>query len=512
MSDYIGTLTYVDADGEVNRLYPSIQTDTTTTLTGQAADAAVMNQHLCALYAGGATGTTEYVITDWEQGNINAGGTNTDSTSLYRTGGYHPVIPDVVYTVDLTDGNGLNTRAYDENKTFLRSYNLAATTGSTTGTIAFGEDVAWFRSVVVAYDNDVTTYPVAPEHVRISLPSGVGERLDATAALLEERLDTMGDQMLMTNQTTVKSGNMEEILPNGLLTDAPANSVLVIAPSATPLIGDLPSVEADTLWLLTCGNTGNQAQILLARKDTVATGLCYRTVYNYGGDSPNASLWQLPGEPWRGADWCFFGDSLTYRASSGYGYPDVLGIHGTVVNRGTQQATLAAGSCSIQDQVDAQIAEEGEFDGIILEGGYNDWYGSPLGEVPATLPDSVEELDRTTTCGGLTYCLYQLMSRYPTARLYYLAVHRINSAPFAGNGSSTVTQEEITQAAIAICQLFGVEVIDCYHQSGLNTYYDGARALTQDADGIHPTREAFQRFYRPVIVRHVGAVAGLVRE
>ena len=305
---------------------------------------------------------------------------------------------------------------------------------------------------------------------------------------------------LNANYPVLNSTNITTLLPASKLEDAPYNSILCFSSTGASALLDIPNTaKGNELFALTSGknNVNNVYQIIYSRNGEAY----FRLFYDYKTQSPSASAWFNLSHPFSTKKWCFFGDSLCYRAASGFGFPNALNLD-NYKNCGVAQATMAYRENSIPAQIDAEVALNNSYDYIMIEGGWNDWYGSTIGSVPSEITTDPSDITRTTACGGLEYSIVKLMTSYPSAKLYYLAVHQIGDGVDTDGGGGE-TFREMTDKFIQICQMYGVEVIDCFHDSGLNTALSEMLPNTTSSDGIHPTLNAFKKFYRPVILKHI---------
>lgn len=159
-------------------------------------------------------------------------------------------------------------------------------------------------------------------------------------------------------------------------------------------------------------------------------------------------------------------------------------------------------------------------DVIIVNGGTNDYIQSAtFGDIP-TIPvyDTLGAvaLDRTTIMGGLQYLFYRMTVTYPAAEKFFLIQHKVynNNAywPLTAN-TAGYTQQELHDAIVACCRVYGIKVIDIFNDSPLNTIFPEYRsaeswssnnALTNteyvDGDGIHPMALGYKTFYVPLIL------------
>ncbi len=137
--------------------------------------------------------------------------------------------------------------------------------------------------------------------------------------------------------------------------------------------------------------------------------------------------------------------------------------------------------------------------------------------------------------GGLQKLLLTMSEKYPDAQQYYLITHRTTQRQGKKIDGSIVysesdkyvdwtskqnkngyTQQDIHDAIVTCCQLYGVEVIDIYNDSELDTAnlnycskvsYLLDHSITDtnyvDIDGIHPLSLGYSEFYVPAILQHI---------
>lgn len=287
----------------------------------------------------------------------------------------------------------------------------------------------------------------------------------------------------------ITEDNINEYFPNKKLSDANLNGFYIFGPSAVRMLTDI-NTQYQTLWLINQLQSGTRYQLLVGTSTTANSHIFYRRIFSEQDNPPWSP--NINGE-YTG----FFGDSLCFRESSGFGFPSVLPFL-NYENNGVSQAVMRNGSNSIQSQIDNAILKNKKYSTIFIEGGYNDWYSSTgFGVIPNSVTDNLSDVDRNTTFGGFQYCIIRLLNSMPNARLFYVTTHKINKAPFENNGGLNLT--EIYNGFKAICELYGVCYIDIFNRCSLNTYFNSKKQFTTGNDGIHPTKDAFEKFYAPII-------------
>jgi lysophospholipase L1-like esterase len=168
-------------------------------------------------------------------------------------------------------------------------------------------------------------------------------------------------------------------------------------------------------------------------------------------------------------------------------------------------------------------------DVIIANGGINDYDNdATLGDIPtapATTDSEASALNRNTVMGGTGYLFYQMVKKYPNAQRFFLITHKTYADrgnakdgyyPTRQNGAG-YTQEELHDALVAICNVYGVKVIDVYKDSMINSAFTQYRSPVTwssdhatanqylcDKDGIHPTGLGYIEGYVPLIKQALG--------
>ena len=183
-------------------------------------------------------------------------------------------------------------------------------------------------------------------------------------------------------------------------------------------------------------------------------------------------------------------------------------------NLGVTGATLgfAAGHTQIYTEIENITYTK---DVIISDGGINDYYFDvPLGDQPTrpvTNDTEASSIDKSTVSGGLSYLCYLMIKKMPKAQRYFLITHKTNNYPYTANGAG-YTQQQLHDRIVEVCKLYNVHIIDVYEQSIINSafsqyvsptaYASDTSVTTQyyvDSDGIHPLALGYQEGYYPII-------------
>ena len=194
------------------------------------------------------------------------------------------------------------------------------------------------------------------------------------------------------------------------------------------------------------------------------------------------------------------------------------------MNLGVSGSTLSTARKDVTD-IPTQLSEADNFipDIIIADGGYNDYMEeAPLGEIPAAPAGSLDGLANDTVMGGLQRLFVIMKRKYPDAHKFFLITHKVCRQGVYLVTTENIqgyTQQELHDAIVACCRVYGVGVIDVYGDSPLDTYYDdycsaenytwtsdpgwvnARNNLTDyvDADGIHPLTRGYLECYVPLV-------------
>ena len=223
------------------------------------------------------------------------------------------------------------------------------------------------------------------------------------------------------------------------------------------------------------------------------------------------------------------GDSICYgMRNNRRGFVGDLGL--PYDNIGVSGATISTAVTNVKN-IPQQLIDYSPTvspDVIISNGGVNDYYFSaPLGTIPTTPVHNDTEannLDKSTVLGGLQYLFYKMISLYPKAQRFFLITHKTTAR--ASNTSQTIvdwtvtpnsagyTQTELVEAIKTVCSIYGVQVIDVFGESMINTTFSQYKSPTPysedssvtdtefvDSDGIHPLAYGYLRGYVPFVKR-----------
>ncbi len=233
------------------------------------------------------------------------------------------------------------------------------------------------------------------------------------------------------------------------------------------------------------------------------------------------------------------GDSICRGGRNSHkGFVGDLGL--PYLNLGQNGATLSTKQTSVPN-IPQQLADVNDYkpDIIIADGGVNDYiYDVPLGTIPAkpvSDPDSFSDKSLATAMGGLQRLFALMKSKFPEAQRYFVITHRTTQrVPTKEDGKyvftdgdryvdwtvtknkAGYTQQDLHDAIVSCCKVYGVEVIDVYNKSDLNTAdskyrssisFNGDPSATEseyvDIDGVHPLDRGYRECYMPVILSHI---------
>jgi lysophospholipase L1-like esterase len=184
-----------------------------------------------------------------------------------------------------------------------------------------------------------------------------------------------------------------------------------------------------------------------------------------------------------------FGDSIVY----GHTYPrgfvnftaerELMNLTKYAVNG----ATIGSSGNQILTQVRNAAAAAPDY--VVFNGGTND-------ADPA-------KFDKATYAGSLETTLATMRSKWPSAKIVYVAVHKLGSRDWN-------TQLAIRSVTLQICAKWGVTVADVFNDTTLDTRVDSQRvAYTFNGNvngypgtggtGTHPNIAGITGFYVPVL-------------
>ncbi len=198
----------------------------------------------------------------------------------------------------------------------------------------------------------------------------------------------------------------------------------------------------------------------------------------YCGDSISYGHYDtVPGTSWAGRLEEQYGLEGDNRSKSGWCLSTVRGASGQIVNQ-------------------LKGAKGGDYDFVVLEGGVNDAWGAtdgsgvyaPVGKMSDSF--DVKDYDVTTFAGGLEELFYHARAQFPNARIVYVSMFDMPTAPSHTNRVSDM--EEYYAEAERICEKWGVAYLDLYHNAELSAalgVQQGSNQYLQDP--IHPTSKGY---------------------
>ena len=202
---------------------------------------------------------------------------------------------------------------------------------------------------------------------------------------------------------------------------------------------------------------------------------------------------------------CSYGDSVAVGIGShNYSYADIFaeeyGLE--LIDRSNAGSELSSNNPKKHHIAESILKDvTPDYDYVFIEGGNNDHYfNSPLGELS---PEGTTEFDMKTTVGALEAAFTYLRDTCPDTKVVFIMVHK--RAPM--NNDLGMSFEEYAEAIEAVCERYGVPVADCLNDSGFDTadaqlcneYTHHFNGVFPTGDGVHPTEEAYRKFYLPLI-------------
>lgn len=178
------------------------------------------------------------------------------------------------------------------------------------------------------------------------------------------------------------------------------------------------------------------------------------------------------------------GGAFAWLCAGRLGYAPV----NVAVGGGTVAKTSAHNIC-------AENVPEG-VDAVVFDGGVNDyWQNVPIGEITPSA-DYTGAVDRNTFIGGMEHLMRGAISRFPGKPVLYVMVHKVRGTEAPNAVGKTFG--DYRAAALAVCEKYGVPVLDMYAEGGINPRIAShARDYTCNADGCHPNEAGYRAFYVP---------------
>ncbi|WP_405522636.1 SGNH/GDSL hydrolase family protein [Streptomyces canus] len=192
-----------------------------------------------------------------------------------------------------------------------------------------------------------------------------------------------------------------------------------------------------------------------------------------------------------------FGDSIVYGHVYPHSFVDVVaereGMSLTKFAR--NGATIGADAHASGGQILTQVEQATDIapDFVIFDGGTNDAQ-SIFRDRAYTLSTYVEELEKT---------LHVMGRKWPTARIVYVAAHKLGSRDWD-------TQVALREVTLEACRTWDIAVADVFGETAFDTRDDTQRAKYTfddlvngfpgtEGSGTHPNEAGIATFYVPVV-------------
>lgn len=194
-----------------------------------------------------------------------------------------------------------------------------------------------------------------------------------------------------------------------------------------------------------------------------------------------------------------FGDSIAAGdGNNGKGYAEILGeLYEMEVHDYAIGGTTLGGN--IPNQIDNVVNKNLSPDFILIEGGTNDVTdGSTIKVGTINSSFDISQFDKTTTTGGLEYCLYKLKNAFPNAKIAFVSVHKMGSRNYE-------KQVERQKACIEVCKKWCIPIVDVGNRGNLNTFLPSMHKFTNPTttqpkgDRTHPNDLGYRTFYIPLL-------------
>lgn len=137
-----------------------------------------------------------------------------------------------------------------------------------------------------------------------------------------------------------------------------------------------------------------------------------------------------------------------------------------------------------------------EYDYIIVEGGFNDYFQRNSGVSIGTMPKNMNSSrDDKTTYGALDSICLWLKQNYPTSKILFVVPHKIMTV------TGVIDSEfyPYLQAIRDVCEKYSIRYADIALKGGCTPFYQSFRDKYFSGDGIHPNLDGYKAFYVPVI-------------
>lgn len=199
--------------------------------------------------------------------------------------------------------------------------------------------------------------------------------------------------------------------------------------------------------------------------------------------------------PLKGKIATFTGDSIC--AGAGYlgGYAGIIGDDYDMIieNIGVSDGTVVnwQNKFCISESIE-DMRSDADF--VILEGGGNDADWGPQFIPVGTLTSGYDAtLDRTTFAGAFEYMLKSAITKFPSAKIGYIFIHKCIANFDAPSGAYHTM-------AISALEKWGIPYCDLNVMIPPLGYVDALKSAYTMGDGIHPNEAGYRTFYAPKIV------------
>ena len=163
-------------------------------------------------------------------------------------------------------------------------------------------------------------------------------------------------------------------------------------------------------------------------------------------------------------------------------------------------ATVIDSDNAIRTQVENAPATSPDF--IVWNGFTNDCYARNESHLGAISEGFDGPFDTTTLCGGFENIIHLMKTRWPNARIIYVAIHRSNARldTIQYKGETAWVQRVMQDLTHEMCRKWGIRIADLWNNSPLDTNLPGyADKYIIDGSGSHPNRAACAKYYAPIV-------------
>lgn len=193
------------------------------------------------------------------------------------------------------------------------------------------------------------------------------------------------------------------------------------------------------------------------------------------------------------------GDSVAYGyGSNNISFGEIIAKNNNmrltkVAISGTTFAKRDGLTNSILEQVESI---DKEYDYIIVEGGFNDYFQRDNGVSIGTMPKNMNSSrDDKKTYGALDSICLWLKQNYPASKILFVVPHKIMTI------TGVIDSEfyPYLQAIRDVCEKYSIRYADIALKGGCTPFYQSFRDKYFSGDGIHPNLDGYKNFYVPII-------------